>query len=136
LIADLQAENFVRLLGRVSTEDLIGLYHLATAMIFPSQHESWSIPVMEAMACGCSVASSNVTSLPEEIADAGILFPPDDTAAMSAAIRRLATDPILRRRLSDRGGQRVRQFGPDSFVRILSDAYDHALSSHSAKRAA
>src|SRR5579864_7928652 len=48
----------------VSTQELIGLYHLATALIFPSEHNSWSIPVMEAMACGCPVASSNVTSLP------------------------------------------------------------------------
>lgn len=126
----------VRLLGRVSTADLIGLYHLATGMVFPSQHESWSIPVMEAMACGCPVASSDVTSLPEEVGDAGLLFPPDDVPAMALAMRRLATDAELRRTLSERGRERVKRYTPEAFVEVVGAAYAHAVATHRARLAA
>jgi glycosyltransferase involved in cell wall biosynthesis len=136
LIAELHLQDSVRLLGRVSTADLIGLYHLATSMIFPSQHESWSIPIMEAMACGCPCASSNVTSLPEEIGDAGLLFAPDDIDAMSAAMRRLASDASLRRTFSERGRQRVQQFGPTQFVQTLTQAYQHACRAYKMRKAA
>ena len=123
LIAGRGLDGSVRLLGRVSTEDLIGLYHLATAMIFPSQHESWSIPVMEAMACGCPVACSNVTSLPEEVGDAGLLFEADDVRGMTAIICRLAGDSGLRRALAEKGRERVRGFGMDEFVEVLGVVY-------------
>jgi glycosyltransferase involved in cell wall biosynthesis len=136
LISSLGAGSQIRLLGRVSTEDLIGLYHLATAMIFPSQHESWSIPVMEAMACGCPIACSNVTSLPEEIGDAGLLFSPNDEPAMTAAIQRLAGDADLRRTFSARGRKRVTAFTPQAFLKTLTQAYQHATAAHRAQRAA
>jgi glycosyltransferase involved in cell wall biosynthesis len=136
LIEDLGAEFSVRLAGRVSTEDLIGLYHLATGLVFPSEHEAWSIPIMEAMACGCPVASSNVTSLPEEIGDAGLLFSPNDIDAMADAMQRLASDPELRRELSQRGRERVKQFEPDCFVRTVADAYDHARRTYRSRKAA
>jgi len=136
VIEELSGEFNVRLLGRVSTENLVTLYHLATALIFPSEHEAWSIPIMEAMACGCPVASSNVTSLPEEVGDAGILFPPDDIEAMSDTIRQLAMDEKLRKTLAKRGRERVKQFGPDSFLRTLGSAYDHARQMHRTRKAA
>ena len=136
LIEELGAEFAVRLVGRVSTDDLIGLYHLASGLVFPSEHEAWSIPVMEAMACGCPVASSNVTSLPEEIGDAGLLFSPNDIDAMADALRRLASDADLRRELSQRGRDRVKQFEPDCFVRTVADAYDHARRTYRSRKAA
>jgi glycosyltransferase involved in cell wall biosynthesis len=136
LAASLGVAGRVRVLGRVTTDDLIGLYHLATALVFPSKHESWSIPVMEAMACGCPVASSDVTSLPEEVADAGLLFPPNDQAAMAVAMRLLAADAPLRATLAARGRERVKAFTPRAFLKVLSAAYEHARQTHRAKRAA
>jgi glycosyltransferase involved in cell wall biosynthesis len=136
LIADLGAQSTVRLLGRVSTEDLVGLYHLATALIFPSLHESWSIPIMEAMACGCPVACSNVTSLPEEIGDAGLIFPPENHDLMVDAINRLSSDENLRRQLAARGKQRVKLFNRAAFTRIIASAYHHAIANHRARKAA
>jgi glycosyltransferase involved in cell wall biosynthesis len=126
----------IRLLGRVETQDLIGLYHLATAMIFPSQHESWSIPIMEAMACGCPVACSNVTSLPEQIGDAGLVFQPNEESQMTAAIKRLATDITLRQTLSVRGKCRVKQWKPACFLRTLTAAYGFAAGAFSIRKAA
>jgi glycosyltransferase involved in cell wall biosynthesis len=136
LIAKLGATGHVRLLGRVSTEDLLGLYHLATALVFPSEFEAWSIPVMEAMACGCPVASSNVTSLPEEIADAGVLFDPTDIGSIAASMRILALDDSLRQILSRRGKSRVRSFSPENLLKTLTEAYEFALRAHREKKAA
>jgi glycosyltransferase involved in cell wall biosynthesis len=129
------AQN-VRLLGRISTEDLVGLYHLATALIFPSQYEAWSIPIMEAMACGCPVASSNVTSLPEQVDDAGLLFDPTDVSAMARTMQLLAGDPQLRQSLAGRGRQRVQQFSAENFVKTVARAYEFARTAHRATRAA
>jgi glycosyltransferase involved in cell wall biosynthesis len=129
------AEN-VRFLGRVSTEDLVGLYCLATALVFPSEYESWSIPIMEAMACGCPVASSNVTSLSEQVGAAGLLFDPTDISAMAKAMRVLAGSDFLRKTLAVRGLNRVREFSPQNFVQTVSQAYDFARNAHRTKRAA
>jgi glycosyltransferase involved in cell wall biosynthesis len=126
----------IRLLGRVETTDLVGLYHLATAMVFPSQHESWSIPIMEAMACGCPVACSNVTSLPEQIGDAGLLFEPDDEPQMTSVIKRLATDADLREVLSSRGRCRVKKWGHCLFLKTITAAYGFATGAFYARKAA
>jgi len=126
----------VRCLGRVSTEDLVGLYCLATALVFPSQFESWSIPIMEAMACGCPVASSNVTSLPEQVGSAGLLFDPTDIPAMAKIMQCLAGDPALRQTLSEQGLSRVRDFSPQNFIKTVGQAYEFARKSHRMKKAA
>lgn len=136
LIHSLGATDTIRHLGHVSQADLVGLYHLATAMIFPSQYESWSIPIMEAMACGCPVASSNVTSLPEEVRDAGILFPPNNIRAMAAAMSTLTGDATLRSKLSRLGKERVGQFDQKQFVAQLSVAYKSARDRYFARKAA
>jgi glycosyltransferase involved in cell wall biosynthesis len=135
-IADLNASARVRLLGRISTEDLSGLYHLATALVFPSEFEAWSIPIMEAMACGCPVASSSVTSLPQQLGDAGLLFDPTDVPAIAGILRRLAGDESLRHTLAQRGHARVLEFSPQHFIRSIAKAYEFAVTAHRAKKAA
>ncbi len=132
----LPAVDGVRSLGRVPTADLVALYHLATAVVFPSEHESWSLPVAEAMACGCPVAAAAVTSLPQQVGDAGLLFAADDEAGMAAAIARLAADADLRRELAARGRDRAAQASPERFLRTVTAAYDHAVRAHGGRRAA
>jgi len=132
----LPAAPGVRSLGRVATADLVALYHLATAVVFPSQHESWSIPLAEAMTCGCPVAAAAVTSLPEQVGDAGLLFPADDHAAMADAIRRLSTDASLRRTLAERGRAQVRQWTPQRFLQTVLAAYGHACRGYRFRKAA
>jgi glycosyltransferase involved in cell wall biosynthesis len=126
----------LRMLGRVSTEDLVALYHLATALVFPSLYEAWSIPIMEAMACSCPVASSNVTSLPEQVGDAGLLFDPTNISAMATAMRTLATDTALRKTFIDRGAKQVRQFSTEKFLQTICRAYDYAHGAYRSKKAA
>ena len=91
---------------------------------------------MEAMACGCPVASSNVTSLPEQVGDAGLLFNPADISSMADAMRRLAGDDRLRQTLADRGRQRVKDFSPENFLKTISRAYESAAVNFRAKKAA
>ena len=64
--------------GRISRDELVRLYRGAAALVFPSLYEGFGMPVLEAMACGCPVACSNVTSLPEVAGDAARLFDPRD----------------------------------------------------------
>ena len=132
----LPSQPGVRSLGRVPTADLVGLYHLATAVVLPSQHESWSIPLAEAMTCGCPVAAAAVTSLPEQVGDAGLLFPANDERAIADCMKRLAADAGLRRTLADRGRQRVAHWSPQRFLRSVTSAYTHARRDHRTRQAA
>jgi glycosyltransferase involved in cell wall biosynthesis len=104
--------------------------------MFASEYESWSIPIMEAMACGCPVASSNVTSLPEQVKNAGLLFDPHDIAAMAGIMELLASDEPLRKSLSQKGIERVREFSPRNFVQAIGRAYEFACSAYRSRKAA
>jgi glycosyltransferase involved in cell wall biosynthesis len=91
---------------------------------------------MEAMACGCAVASSNVTSLPEQVGDAGLLFDPTDVSSMAEAMRLLAADEALRKTLIARGQIRVREFSSRNFLRTVAQAYEFARGIHVMGKAA
>jgi glycosyltransferase involved in cell wall biosynthesis len=79
--------------GWTSAEDVEGLFALSAAFVFPSFYEGFGLPLLEAMARGVPVASSDRASLPEVAGDAAVLFDPDDPAAIAAAIERLLADP-------------------------------------------
>jgi glycosyltransferase involved in cell wall biosynthesis len=83
----------VRALGRVPREELIGLYRRAAALVFPSLYEGFGQPPLEAMACGCPVASSNAASLPEVCGDAARLFDPRSVEEMVAAVEEVLESP-------------------------------------------
>jgi glycosyltransferase involved in cell wall biosynthesis len=100
----------VMFLGHVADEDLRGLYQMATALVMPSLFEANSLPVFEAWHAGTPVACSNVTGLPEQVGDAGILFNPSDHTAIADALQSLLTDSELRASLRQRGSSRSRQF--------------------------
>jgi len=79
--------------GRVSYDELVGLYRTAAALVFPSLYEGFGLPPLEAMSCGCPVASSNATSLPEVCGDAAELFDPLSVEDMARAIDAVLADP-------------------------------------------
>lgn len=117
----------VRFVGFVSPQELVGLYHLCTGMIFPSLFEGWGLPILEAFSCGVPVACSNVTSLPEVAGDAALMFDPHDVEQIAMAVARLWQDADLRSSLIARGAQRARAFSWQKTARLLRAHYRRIL---------
>lgn len=90
--------------------ELPSLYGNALAFAFPSLEEGFGLPVLEAMACGVPVITSNRSSLPEVAGDAALLVDPLDTHALACALNRILTDGALRDELRDKGLARSRRF--------------------------
>lgn len=93
-----------------STDELADLYRNATAFVFPSLHETFGMPILEAMACGCPVITSNVTACPEVAGDAALLVDPRSVSDLTGAMRCLAEDASLRADLRERGLRRASLF--------------------------
>jgi glycosyltransferase involved in cell wall biosynthesis len=106
-IAELRLEDQAIFPGFVTPVELRALYELAQLLVFPSRFEGWGLPIGEAFSAGVPVASSNATSLPDLVDDAGLLFDPDDTAQIADSMLRLWTDSGLRADLAERGRRRA-----------------------------
>ncbi len=96
--------------GQVREQDKAPLFSAATVFVFPSLYEGFGIPVLEAMACGTPVVTSDSSALPEVVGDAGLLVDPYDTDAISDGIRALLEDQARREDLARRGLERARLF--------------------------
>ncbi|WP_229365854.1 glycosyltransferase family 4 protein [Fibrisoma montanum] len=100
----------VHFTGYVETADLPVLYSMAHLFAFPSLYEGFGFPPLEAMACGCPVVASHVTSIPEICGDAVQYVDPMDTRNIADGLRAVATDSTLRSRLVSAGDQQYRQY--------------------------
>src|SRR5262249_8147512 len=118
----------VRLLDYVEKADLSGLYSGARALVFPSQHESFGFPVLEAFACGTPVITSSSSALPEIAGEAALLVDPYSVEQIAAACRRLAGDDGLRQELVEKGFRRVRNFSWRTCAQQTLDVYEGVLS--------
>jgi glycosyltransferase involved in cell wall biosynthesis len=118
----------VILLDYVETADLPGLYSGALALVFPSQHESFGFPVLEAFACGTPVITSNVSALPEIAGGAALLVDPNSVEAIADACRQLARNSGLRRQLIDKGRRRARDFSWARCAQQTLAIYEGVLS--------
>jgi glycosyltransferase involved in cell wall biosynthesis len=96
--------------GYVSDADRLALLTGARAFVYPSRYEGFGMPVLEAMACGIPVLTSEVSSLPEVAGDAALLVDPDDTEGLAAAMRQMLDDVDLTERLSASGLVRAAEF--------------------------
>ncbi len=96
--------------GYVADEDIAALYSGAQALVFPTLHEGFGFPVLEAMRCGTPVITSSLSSLPEVAGDAALLVNPRDVEAIAGAIGRLLADDALRANLIDQGYRQAAQF--------------------------
>ena len=96
--------------SEVGDGELRTLYRECEVLLFPSLYEGFGLPVLEAMASGAPVVASNRASIPELVADAGLVADPEDYEALALAVRRVREEPGLREALVARGRERARQF--------------------------
>ena len=122
-VRSLGLEDAVRFTGFVDDADLPAVYSGAALFVFPSLHEGFGLPLLEAMACGVPVVTSNISSMPEVAGDAAVLVDPRDEQGLAAAIARLLRDEALRDRLREAGIARARQFSWEATARRTLDAY-------------
>ena len=126
-IEDLNLGRAVRRLGYVPNEDLPALYNLARALAFPSLYEGFGLPVVEAMACGTPVLTSNGSSLAEIAANASYLIDPLDVVDIAHGLVCLATDDELHARLRCAGLARAAQFSWQQAATETVRVYDAVL---------
>ena len=103
--------------GYVSEEEKVALLGGAEALVYPSLYEGFGLPVIEAMACGTPVLTSNVSALPATAGDAALLVDPHDTDDIASGIEAILTDRALRERLRAAGTERARTFSWDETAR-------------------
>ena len=127
----MQAEHGDRKVTRcnhASDQDIISLYSEADVFVYPSLYEGFGLPVLEAMACGCPVITSNVSSLPEVAGDAAILVDPQDPNAIARAIITVLKDDKLKRELSERGVEQAKKFSWEKTAQDFLEVFDRYKS--------
>lgn len=124
----------VVLTGFVPEEDLIALYNLCTLFVFPSFHEGFGLPALEAMRCGAPVIAANTSSLPEVIKFEEALFDPYSDDAITSAIERVLTNVIFREQLVAHCRQQAQKFSWDESARVAIAAMENTLQNHHAGR--
>jgi len=116
-----RTQQDVRFLGFVDAPTLSIFYARAAAFVFPSLHEGFGLPPLEAMAHGTPVVSSNVSALPEVLGEAALYVNPENVFDISRGIRQLLLDDKLRRWLAEQGRAQVAKFSWEkSVARVLA----------------
>jgi glycosyltransferase involved in cell wall biosynthesis len=119
----------VTLIGFAADADLPALYSGAVAFALPSLYEGFGLPVLEALACGTPVMTSNISSLPEVAGEAAILVDPSSVDEIAEALHRLRDDTQVRERLVALGFQQARRFTWQSAAQQLRRHYQELLNS-------
>ncbi|WP_051971812.1 glycosyltransferase [Massilia sp. 9096] len=122
------------LTGFVSDDDLVSLYNCTTLFVFPSLHEGFGLPALEAMACGAPVIGSNTSSIPEVIGRSDAMFDPASAGAISTAMADVLGDPKRQAELRAHGLVQASRFSWDASARRAIDAFEEVhrrrLASH------
>jgi len=114
--------------GYVTHDDLPLWYSAADAFVYPSLYEGFGLPVLEAMACGAPVITSNASSLPEVAGDAGLLVAPDDVDGLASAIERVIRSADLGAEMRAQGAARAATFTWERMARATLEVYEKAAT--------
>ena len=118
-IKELELENGVKITGFIDQKDLPAIYRHAELFVLPSLYEGFGLMVLEAMACGTPTAISKSSSLPEAGGDAVLYFNPYDAEEMARVMGKILRNDKLKKRLSEKGKERAKKFGWESFVKAF-----------------
>jgi glycosyltransferase involved in cell wall biosynthesis/SAM-dependent methyltransferase len=110
--------------GYIDDGDLVKLYRLCRLFIFPSWHEGFGLPLLEAMACGAPVLGGNTSSVPEVIGLQEALFDPFDIGAITGKIEQVLQDESFRRRLVEHGLEQAKRFSWEDVAIRAIDAWE------------
>jgi glycosyltransferase involved in cell wall biosynthesis len=130
IIANASAATRIHKLGFVPAAALDVLYAEATVFAYPSLYEGFGLPLLEAMAAGTPVLTSNVSSLPEVAGDAAVLCDPTSVDAIASGLRQLLDSADLRATLSARGRERERTFTWERTADLTMQSYLRTLGRH------
>jgi glycosyltransferase involved in cell wall biosynthesis len=124
-------ESFkITMMGYVPDSELLSLYAKADVFVYPSLYEGFGLPVLEAMACGCPVITSNVSSLPEVVGDAALLVDPCDVEALAQAMLIVLEDDELKKEMSKKSIAQAQKFSWDrtsaEFLAVCADVANKA----------
>ena len=122
------AAGEARLLVRPPREDLIALYSMADAFVFPSWIEGFGIPVLEAMVCGAPVIASDRGAIPEVAGDAALLADAEDAETLAKHIALVLQSPAEAQKLRERGYARAAQFSWRTTAQRILESYYQAMS--------
>lgn len=123
-IDKLNLKDNVVLTGYVSDDDVPILMNAAKAFLFPSIYEGFGMPVLEAMACGVPVLTSNVSSLPEVVGNAAVLVNPFSVESILLGINKITSDEKLRSEIIEKGKERARLFTWEIVTKKLYKIYE------------
>jgi glycosyltransferase involved in cell wall biosynthesis len=123
LAITLGIEDHVYFKGHVSAEELAHLFFSAGALVFPSLHEGFGIPTLEAMKLGVPVLTSDAGSLREVVGNAGLLIDPRNPIKLAAAMARVASSGHLQAELRTRGFQRAMRFSFQTEIAHLAEMF-------------
>jgi glycosyltransferase involved in cell wall biosynthesis len=126
-VATLGLKDKVRFIGRVEPDDLPKWYSACAVFAYPSLYEGFGIPILEAMACGAPVVTSNVTSLPEVVGDVGIMVAPRDVSALADALMHVLTNESARSMMREQSLRRAGQFSWRHTAQLTMDTYACAV---------
>ncbi len=115
--------------GYVPDEDLVKFYNASDLFVYPSLYEGFGLPPLEAMACGTPVITSNTSSLPEVVGDAGIMVNPYEIDTLADEMHKILNDKSLQDNLRKRGLKRAKSFSWSKTAsqtwKIYQDVYDN-----------
>ena len=116
--------------GFVPQQTLNILYNHCQVFVFPSRHEGFGLPVLEAMTCGAPALCANTTSLPEVMGLEAAMFGPDDIPRLTQLITRVVTEPDFRQQLIDHGLERSRRFSWHKTATELLHQIEQTIDKH------
>ena len=132
-LAKLKLGDQVRFLGQIPELELMALYQAAKLMVVPTLFEAGSFPVFEAFSEKLAVCCSRVTSLPEQVGDAGLLFDPHDPNDMAKALGSLYEEEELRQELVRRGSRQLGKFSWQQTAQQYRQLYHRVAGGSSTK---
>lgn len=122
-------KNRIIVTGFAANEDLAALYSGAVAFVYPSFYEGFGLPPLEAMQCGVPVITSNTSSLPEVVGDAGIMVSPTDGDSLCQSMLDIYKSDSLRKSMSLKSIEQAKKFSWEKCVNETIAAYKTTLKS-------